>query len=73
MVRSTRTWSRTLWTDIFRNLTGVVAKQAAKKLGRRLTPQTCNRPNATLVDTDGKGVQQLTERAVVVGGRQLGG
>ncbi|MCL4116240.1 UNVERIFIED_CONTAM: hypothetical protein GTU68_040991 [Idotea baltica] len=27
------------WTDIFRNLTGIAAKTAAKKLGRRLTPQ----------------------------------
>ena len=26
------------WTDIFRNLTGVAAKQAARKIGRRLTP-----------------------------------
>jgi len=26
------------WTDIFRNLTGTAAKQAARKLGRRLTP-----------------------------------
>jgi len=29
---------------------------------------TFNRPNVTLVDTDGKGVQQLTERGVVVDG-----
>jgi cation diffusion facilitator CzcD-associated flavoprotein CzcO len=27
------------WTDIFRNLTGVAAKQAARKIGRRLTPE----------------------------------
>ena len=27
------------WTDIFRNLTGTAAKQAARKLGRRLTPE----------------------------------
>jgi len=27
------------WTDIFRNLTGIAAKTAAQKLGRRLTPQ----------------------------------
>ena len=26
------------WTDIFRNLTGIAAKTASKKLGRRLTP-----------------------------------
>ena len=25
------------WTDIFRNLTGIAAKQVSKKLGRRLT------------------------------------
>ena len=25
------------WTDIFRNLTGIAAKQAGRKLGRRLT------------------------------------
>ena len=111
------------WTDIFRNLTGIVAKQAARKLGRRLTPQergelmeladymkmnqvrarvdeivkdpataeklkpwyrqfckrpcfhdeylqTFNRPNVTLVDTDGLGVQQLTEDGVVVDGTE---
>ncbi len=111
------------WTDIFRNLTGVVAKQAARKLGRRLSPQergelmeladymkmnqvrarvdeivtdpataeklkpwyrqfckrpcfhdeylqTFNRPNVTLVDTDGLGVQQLTENGVVVDGTE---
>ena len=27
------------WTDIFRNLTGIAAKTASRKLGRRLTPQ----------------------------------
>ncbi|MDH4148737.1 MAG: NAD(P)/FAD-dependent oxidoreductase, partial [Acidimicrobiia bacterium] len=111
------------WTNIFRNLTGIVAKQAARKLGRRLTPaergqlmeladymqmnnvrarvdeivddpavaeklkpwyrqfckrpcfhdeylQTFNRPNVTLVDTDGRGVQQLTEDGVVVDGTE---
>ncbi len=110
------------WTDIFRNLTGIAAKQASRKLGRRLTPvekaelmeladfqkmesirarvesvvadpataeklkpwyrqfckrpcfhdeylETYNRPNVTLVDTDGKGVARLTENAVVVGDR----
>jgi cation diffusion facilitator CzcD-associated flavoprotein CzcO len=111
------------WTDIFRNVTGVAAKQASRKLGRRLTPlekaelmeladfkkmegvrgrvdtivenpataealkpwyrqfckrpcfhdeylPTYNRPNVTLVDTGGKGVQQLTERGVVVDGKE---
>jgi cyclohexanone monooxygenase len=29
--------------------------------------QTYNRPNVTLVDTDGKGVDRITERGVVVG------
>ncbi len=111
------------WTDIFRNLTGIVAKQASRELGRRLTgaeraelmelsdyrkmnqvrnrvdeivkdPATAeklkpwyrqfckrpcfhdeylptfNRPNVTLVDTDGKGVQQLTENGVVVDGTE---
>ncbi len=111
------------WTKIFRNLTGKVAKQASRKLGRRLTPQergqlmeladymqmndvrarvdaviedpevaeklkpwyrqfckrpcfhdeylpTFNRPNVTLVDTAGKGVQQLTEDGVVVDGKE---
>jgi cation diffusion facilitator CzcD-associated flavoprotein CzcO len=109
------------WTDIFRNLTGIAAKQASRKLGRRLTPHekaelmeladfqkmesvrsrvddviqdpataealkpwyrqfckrpcfhdeylaTYNRPNVTLVDTDGRGVERLTENAVVVDG-----
>ena len=110
------------WTDIFRNLTGIAAKQASRKLGRRLTParsaradgagrlpedgvdprpgsrrssripttaeklkpwyrqfckrpcfhdeylQTFNRPNVTLVDTDGQGrARELTENGVVVG------
>src|SRR5580658_6558701 len=104
------------WTDIFRNLTGVAAKSASRKLGRRLTSeeraelmvladykkmnqvrarvdaliedpvtaaklkpwyrqfckrpcfhdeylQTFNRPNVHLVDTDGCGVERLTETA----------
>ena len=111
------------WTDIFRNVTGVVAKHAGRKLGRRLTPaeraelmeladyqkmnqvrqrvddvvndpataeklkpwyrqfckrpcfndeylETFNRQNVTLVDTDGRGVQQLTEHGVVVDGQE---
>ncbi len=111
------------WTDIFRNLTGKVAKQASQKLGRRLTPQergqlmeladyqkmnqvrtrvddtvqdaataealkpwyrqfckrptfndeylqTYNRPNVTLVDTNGLGVERLTEDGVVVDGTE---
>ncbi len=111
------------WTDIFRNLTGVAAKEAARKLGRRLTReeraelmiladyrkmnqvrarvdaivkdpataaalkpwyrqfckrpcfhdeylQTFNRPNVTLVDTAGKGVERLTRDAVVAAGRE---
>jgi cyclohexanone monooxygenase len=110
------------WTDIFRNLTGIAAKQASKRLGRRLTKeeraelmvlsdyrkmnqvrarvdaivhdpataealkpwyrqfckrpcfhdeylQTFNRPNVSLVDTHGKGVDGLTERAVIANGR----
>jgi cation diffusion facilitator CzcD-associated flavoprotein CzcO len=111
------------WTDIFRNLTGAAAKDAARKLGRRLTGQergelmmladyrkmnqvrarvdaivkdpvtaaalkpwyrqfckrpcfhdeylpTYNRPNVSLVDTHGKGVERLTERGVVANGRE---
>ncbi len=111
------------WTDIFRNLTGTAAKEASRKLGRRLTSaeraelmeladykkmnqvraraerlvedpataealkpwyrqfckrpcfhdeylQTYNRPNVTLVDTDGRGVERLTEHGVVVDGRE---
>jgi len=111
------------WTDIFRNLTGTAAKEASRKLGRRLTSaeraelmvladyrkmnqvrarvdsivrdpetaaalkpwyrqfckrpcfhdeylQTFNRPNVTLVDTHGKGVERLTENAVVANGRE---
>jgi cyclohexanone monooxygenase len=111
------------WTDIFRNLTGVIAKRAGQQLGRRLTPQeraelmelsdfqkmeqvrnrvdsvvkdaataeklkpwyrqfckrpcfhdeyldTYNRPNVTLVDTDGQGVERLTEHGVVVNGQE---
>ena len=111
------------WTDIFRNVTGTAAKEAARKLGRRLTNeerallleladykkmnqvraradalvkdpataallkpwyrqfckrpcfhdeylQTYNRPNVTLVDTDGHGVEALTQRGVVANGRE---
>jgi cation diffusion facilitator CzcD-associated flavoprotein CzcO len=111
------------WTDIFRNLTGAAAKEASRKLGRRLTSeergelmaiadyrkmnqvrarvdaivkdpataallkpwyrqfckrpcfhdeylQTYNRPNVTLVDTHGKGVEGLTERGVIANGRE---
>jgi cyclohexanone monooxygenase len=109
------------WTDIFRKLTGIAARQASRALGRRLTPleraelmeladfqkmeairdrvesivedpavaealkpwyrqfckrpcfhdeylPTFNRPNVSLVDTDGKGVQQLSATGVVVDG-----
>jgi cyclohexanone monooxygenase len=109
------------WTDIFRRLMGPAARDAAKTLGRRLTPAeraelleiydmekmeevrarvdaivrdpavaeklkpyyrqfckrpcyhdeylaTYNRPNVTLVDTDGRGVERLTENGVVVDG-----
>jgi len=111
------------WTDIFRNLTGAAAKEASRKLGRRLTREeraelmqvadyrkmnqvrarvdaivkdpataaalkpwyrqfckrpcfhdeyldTFNRPNVTLVDTHGRGVEALTETAVVANGRE---
>jgi cyclohexanone monooxygenase len=111
------------WTDIFRNLTGTAAKQAARKLGRRLTREeraelmvladyrkmnsvraraeaivtdptvaealkpwyrqfckrpcfhdeylaTFNRPNVTLVDTQGRGVERVTANAVVANGRE---
>jgi cyclohexanone monooxygenase len=109
------------WTDIFRTVTGTAAKEASRKLGRRLTGaeraevmalsdyrkmnqvrarvdaivkdpataallkpwyrqfckrpcfhdeylQTYNRPNVTLVDTHGKGVERLTETGVVANG-----
>ena len=111
------------WTDIFRNLTGAAAREASRKLGRRLTheergelmqladyrkmnqvrarvdaivkdPATAaalkpwyrqfckrpcfhdeyldafNRPNVPLVDTHGRGVEALTETAVVANGRE---
>ncbi|GAC1530472.1 MAG: NAD(P)/FAD-dependent oxidoreductase [Acidimicrobiales bacterium] len=111
------------WTDIFRNLTGIAAKQASRRLGRRLSPEeraelmemadfrkmeqvraraertvedprtgealkpwyrqfckrpcfhdeylpTFNRPNVTLVDTNGRGVERLTSNAVVVDGTE---
>ena len=32
--------------------------------------ETFNRPNVTLVDTQGKGVERITERGVVVAGRE---
>jgi cyclohexanone monooxygenase len=111
------------WTDIFRKLTGAAAKEASRKLGRRLSgveraelmmmadyrkmnqvrarvdaivrdPATAgalkpwyrqfckrpcfhdeyldafNRPNVTLVDTHGRGVERLTRNAVVANGRE---
>ena len=111
------------WTDIFRNLTGTAAAEAAKRLGRRLTAEeaeqllvlsdykkmnqvrarvdeivrdpataaalkpwyrqfckrpcfhdeylpTYNRPNVELVDTNGQGVERLTEHGVVANGRE---
>jgi cation diffusion facilitator CzcD-associated flavoprotein CzcO len=111
------------WTDIFRNLTGTAAKEAARRLGRPLSSEeraelleladyrkmnqirarvdevvrdrvtaealkpwyrqfckrpcfhdeyleTYNRPNVTLIDTDGRGVERLTERGVVANGRE---
>ena len=111
------------WTDIFRTITGVAAKQASRQLGRKLTPEeraelmeladfrkmeqvrarvdsivadprtaeslkpwyrqfckrpcfhdeylaTYNRPNVTLVDTDGQGVERLTEHGVVAAGQE---
>jgi cyclohexanone monooxygenase len=33
--------------------------------------QTFNRPNVTLVDTEGRGVERITETGVVVGGREI--
>ncbi|MEC7250717.1 MAG: NAD(P)/FAD-dependent oxidoreductase [Pseudomonadota bacterium] len=112
------------WTDIMRNLTGIAAKLASRKLGRRLTKgeraelmeladykkmnavraraqkivndektaellqpwyrQFCKRPcfhdeyldtynrgNVTLVDTNGRGVERLTETGVVANGEQF--
>ena len=109
------------WTEIFRGLTGIAAKDASRRLGRRLEPtekeemmelldyrkmngvrnrvettvvdpstaaalqpwyrQFCKRPcfhdsylpafnsgTVTLVDTNGKGVEEITERGVVVDG-----
>jgi cyclohexanone monooxygenase len=109
------------WTEIFRGLTGIAAKEASRRLGRRLDPdekqqmmelldfrkmngvrsrvdsvvsdpstaemlkpwyrQFCkrpcfhdgylpafNRPNVTLVDTDGRGVERITPAGVVVAG-----
>jgi len=111
------------WTDIFRNLTGVAAKTASRRLGRRLTAsekallleiadykkmnsiraraesivddpeiaeklkpwyrQFCKRPcfhdeylptfnrsNVELVDSNGRGVERLTENGVVVNGNE---
>ncbi|HEX4098113.1 MAG TPA: NAD(P)/FAD-dependent oxidoreductase [Caulobacteraceae bacterium] len=111
------------WTDIFRNLTGNAAKQASRKLGRRLTGeeraevmaladyrkmnqirarvdaivgdpdiaaslkpwyrqfckrpcfhdeylQTYNRPNVHLIDTQGMGVEGLTEKGVIANGQE---
>ncbi len=112
------------WTDIMRNLTGIAAKLASRKLGRRLTKgeraelmeladykkmnavraraqkivndektaellqpwyrQFCKRPcfhdeyldtynrdNVILVDTNGRGVERLTETGVVANGEHF--
>ena len=112
------------WTDIMRNLTGIAAKLASRKLGRRLTKgeraelmeladykkmnavraraqkivndektaellqpwyrQFCKRPcfhdeyldtynrgNVTLVDTNGRGVERLTETGVLANGEHF--
>ncbi len=112
------------WTDIFRKLTGIAAKSASRKLGRRLTGAeraelmemadyrkmsdvrnraedtvedtatadklkpwyrqfckrpcfhdeylpTFNRPNVHLVDTEGKGVDEITETGLVVNGEHI--
>lgn len=109
------------WTEIFRGLTGIAAKDASRRLGRRLEalekaemmelldyrkmngvrgrvddivadPSTAehlkpwyrqfckrpcfhdgylpafNRPNVSLIDTDGRGVEHITPHGVVVGG-----
>lgn len=111
------------WTDIFRNLTGVAAKTASRKLGRRLSGaekaelleiadykkmngvraraeavvddadtaeklkpwyrQFCKRPcfhdeylptfnrsNVELVDTEGRGVERMTEKGAVIDGKE---
>ncbi len=109
------------WTDIFRNLQGAKAKEAGRKLGRRLSSKeygrllemadyakmngvrgrvdeiiedpdvaerlkpwyrqfckrpcfhdeylpTFNRPNVHLIDTEGRGVEAITETGVVANG-----
>ncbi|MGI9615459.1 MAG: flavin-containing monooxygenase [Acidimicrobiales bacterium] len=109
------------WTDIFRNLQGAKAKEAARKLGRKLNSKeygqllemadyvkmdgvrsraeevvedpevaerlkpwyrqfckrpcfhdeylpTFNRPNVTLVDTEGRGVERITSTGLVANG-----
>ena len=111
------------WTEIFRNLTGIAAKTAARELGRRLSSRekgalmelldfqkmnqvrvraetiindpntaealkpwyrqfckrpcfhdeylpTFNRSNVSLVDTDGRGVERVTERGIVANGTE---
>ena len=112
------------WTDIMRNLTGIAAKIASRKLGRKLTKgeraelmelsdykkmnfirqraeeivndssiaeklkpwyrQFCKRPcfhdeyldtynrdNVTLVDTQGKGVDEITSKGVIANGEEF--
>jgi len=111
------------WTDIMRNLTGIAAKEASRKIGRRLTGKekgrlmqmadyqkmngvrsrvdsivedketaealkpwyrqfckrpcfhdeylpTFNRENVHLIDTQGRGVEAITENSVVVDGTE---
>lgn len=47
------------WTEIFRGLTGIAAKQAAERLGRRLTPQEKQR---LLEVADFRKMEQVRDR-----------
>jgi cyclohexanone monooxygenase len=67
------------WTEIIRNLLVLVRDEKADLGYRQFCKRPCfhddylptfNRPNVTLVDTKGRGVERVTERGVVANGKE---
>jgi cation diffusion facilitator CzcD-associated flavoprotein CzcO len=72
-------WMEQLRARVDREVHDLSTAEALKPYYRRYCKRPCfsdtylptfNRPNVTLVDTGGKGVERLTEHGVVVGGRE---
>ena len=82
--RPSRTPTSRRWRRSARRVDAIVAgprdrRSKLKAWYRQLCKRPCfhdeylqafNQPNTTLVDTDGKGVERITERGVVVGGHE---